>query len=551
MLLSKLVRANLDDRGGALIGVIALLGITSVIAVTVGTVSVNSLQTTNAVAASVEARGAADAGINAAELALRSSSGCPASGVLTRTAAPAYNVRIQHDLGSGWVNGCPPPQATRVRFLSEGLAARGTFATVTSGSKLTIEAVYQYIPQYVVIPDIDPAVYAYSVDGVLKKFVLDSADLSIAADVQIKKGDFICSNNAFVRGDVILGDGSADLTSCTIRGTLHATGSVAIDGSSFVQNDVIAGGTGLGASALALRLDSGADVSGSLFAGGNVSIDNNGTTVGGNVTAARNTSTNLTVGSGATVTGNVLTSGTLTRVGTITGSTSTAVVGLEVPPTPLVPEWTDIPWTPITEAQLPSTTWGQQGFTNLEIWTGSCSFSGGDSRWAALDDYTEKTVVDATACTGGVVTSSSLAPALALQSDIAIIADSFSMDKLYMSSSDVTQNRKLYLVVPDNNANFQPSCEGGAGDIYMNSENNISATLSAFLYSPCEIKSDRNGLRGQMYGGVVDFDQQAQMTYVPTTPPGIDLSANLPVVRELVGALLGERLSIREVSSGG
>lgn len=550
MFLSRLLHTRQNDRGSALIGVIALLGVTGVIAVTVGTVSVSSLQTTNGVAASVEARGAAEAGINAAELALRSTTGCPPSAVIERTAPPAYRVEIQHDIGAGWVDGCPPPEATQVRFLSTGLAERPTFGASNVGGERVMEAVYVYIPEYVEIPQIDPAVYAYSIDGVLKKFLLDSADLSIAADVQIKTGDFQCTNNASVAGDVILANGSADLTSCTIQGTIHATGSVGIDGGSFVRDDVIAGGVGVASSAQTFRLDSAADVNGSVFAGGNVTIDNNNTSVGGNVTATRDTTTKVTVGSGALVGGNVLSSGAITRSGTINGTSTPAVTGLQVPPVPQVPEWTDIPWTPITEAQLPSTTWGQQGFTKLVTWTGACNFAGGDPRWAAIDDLNEKVVIDATGCTGGVTTQSSLSPELFLKNDVAIFADSFSMDKLYMNTSSSGQNRRLYLIVPDNSANLTPTCVD-PGDIYMNSENNISPYLSIFLYSPCEIKSDRNGLRGQMYGGVIDFDQQAQMTYVPTTPPGIDLSASVPPVLDLVGAFLGDRQSIREVSSGG
>ena len=126
MFLSHLIRRGRDDHGSALIGVIALLGVTGIIAVTVGTVSVNSLQTTNSVAASVEARGAAEAGINAAELALRTT-GCTGSGIITKTTAPAYRVVVQHDTGTGWVNGCPPNNATQVRFLSTGQAERPTF----------------------------------------------------------------------------------------------------------------------------------------------------------------------------------------------------------------------------------------------------------------------------------------------------------------------------------------------------------------------------------------------------------------------------------------
>ncbi|KQV26102.1 hypothetical protein [Yonghaparkia sp. Root332] len=552
MFLSRFLNTRRDDRGSALIGVIALLGVTGVIAVTVGTVSVSSLQTTNGAAASVEARGAAEAGINAAELALRGAGGCPSSGTITRTTAPAYTVEIQHDTGSGWSDGCPPNTATQVRFVSTGLAERPTFGASDIGGERVVEAVYQYIPEYVEVPDIDPAVYAYSIDGVLKKFVLDSADFTISADVQIKTGDFECSNNASVAGDVILANGAADLTACTIAGTLHVTKGAGIDGASLVTGDVIAGGDGITGTNPTVRIEAGTRVNGNVFAGGNVSVlSGSGSQVLGNVTATRDTSTKVIVANGSTIGGNVLSSGTIQRNGTISGTQSTAVTGLQAPIAPRVPNWVDMPWAVTNATQFQATTWYQQGFTNRVTWTGSCTMGSLDPRWVALSLYTTPTVIDATGCIGGVTTNNNLSPNIGLSTNIVFIADKFTFNKLYFASSVPSVNRKLYFVVPDNTADELPTCTGEAGNIYLTNEADIQSTVSAFLYSPCEIISDRNGLRGQLYGGVIDFDQQAQMTYVPTSPPGVDFSASLPPVFQLVGAYLGDRLSIREVASGG
>ncbi|KRF33095.1 hypothetical protein [Yonghaparkia sp. Soil809] len=552
MFLSRLINARREERGSALIGVIALLGVTGIIAVTVGTVSVSALQSTNGVAASVEARGAAEAGINAAELALRGGGGCPASGVVSKTTAPAYSVRIQHDTGSGWVDGCPPNNATQVRFLSTGEAERPTPGSSAFESERVVEAVYQYIPEYVEVPDIDPAVYAYSIDGVLKKFVLDSADFTISADVQIKTGDFECSNNASVAGDVILANGAADLTACTIAGTLHVTKGAGIDGASLVTGDVIAGGDGITGTNPTVRIEAGTRVNGNVFAGGNVSVlSGSGSQVLGNVTATRDTSTKVIVANGSTIGGNVLSSGTIQRNGTISGTQSTAVTGLQAPIAPRVPNWVDMPWAVTNATQFQATTWYQQGFTNRVTWTGSCTMGSLDPRWVALSLYTTPTVIDATGCIGGVTTNNNLSPNIGLSTNIVFIADKFTFNKLYFASSVPSVNRKLYFVVPDNTADELPTCTGEAGNIYLTNEADIQSTVSAFLYSPCEIISDRNGLRGQLYGGVIDFDQQAQMTYVPTSPPGVDFSASLPPVFQLVGAYLGDRLSIREVASGG
>jgi len=230
MLLSRINRLREDDRGSALIAVLALAAVTAVVAVTVGSVSVNSLRFTNDTSAGVEARAAAEAGIARAELALRTTTGCSAAaGVFTSTTAPEYRVEVSYDRGAGWEVGCPTNDARR-SALSTGYANRALLAGSRVEDGRVMEAVYQYIPEYVEVPDIDPAVYAYSIDGVLQKFVLDSADFTISADVQIKTGDFECTNNASVAGDVILANGGADLTSCTIAGTLHVTKGAGIDG---------------------------------------------------------------------------------------------------------------------------------------------------------------------------------------------------------------------------------------------------------------------------------------------------------------------------------
>lgn len=564
MFLSKLARRSSDESGMALVAVIALAAVTAVIGVTVGAVTVRSLERTNGVAASVEARAAAQAGIAYAENVLRQltpagDGACPSGATLDETEAGAANVEflveIYSDNGAGgWtaVPTCPVPQTVQIKVVSIGYADRSVSGAGEGEDEVALEATFGYIPRYVEVPEIDPAVYAYSIDGVLKKFVLDSADLSISADVQIKTGDFECSNNASVAGDVILADGAADLTSCTINGTLHVTKGVGLDGGSLVTGDVIAGGTGVTGANPTVRIEAGTRVNGSVFAGGNVSVlSGSASRVDGSVTATRDTSTTVIVASGSTIVGNVLSSGTIQKNGTISGTPLVGVPGLQAPIAPRVPNWTDIPWAVTNAAQFQATTWYQQGYTNRVVWSGNCQMGSLDPRWVALNTYVTPTVIDATACVGGVQTRNNLSPNIALRTDIVFIADTFTFDKLYFASSLSTVNRRLFFIVPDNTANALPTCTGEAGDIYLTNEADIRSTVSAFFYSPCNIRSDRNGLRGQMYGGVIDFDQQAQMTYVPTSPPGIDFSASLPPVLQLSGAYLGDQISIREVNPGG
>lgn len=551
MLMTRLMRSRTDDRGSALMAVIALTGITAVIAVSVGAVTVSGLQNTNRTAATVEARAAADAGIAVAELALRTETGCSATGgVFESAVSPAYRVTTQFDTGTGWQDGCPPADATQVRFLAEGFPDRPMFGANADSFSRSLEAVYQYIPEYVEIPQVDPAIYAYTIEGVLKKFVLNSADNSIAADLQIKTGNFECSNNARVSGDVVLGDGWADLTACTITGTLHTTQYALVQGGSRINGDAIASGNGVGASADTVLVAAGTQIDGNIYAGGNVRVlSSSASGVTGNVVAARDTSTNVQIANGSTVSGNVLSSGTISNTGTVAGTRSTGVVGLTIPPNPQVPDWVDIGW----NGSIAGTTWADQGFTLGATWTGDCNFGGTSATWFSLATYTSPTVIDATGCNGGVSTRNNLNNLLGLNTDIVIFADSFFFERLRIDSGllGLGPQRKIYFIVPDNTPNALPTCSGDAGDITQTNEADLRPKISAFFYTPCRIYSDRNGFRGQLYGGEVEFGQQAQLTFVPTSPPGIDFSASLPPQLELVGAFLGERLSIREIASGG
>jgi hypothetical protein len=555
MFLSAIKRLHRDDAGAALMAVLALTLITTVIAVTVGTVTVNALQTTNGNAGAVEARAAADAGVVTAELALRVEGACEAvGGIFTADTAPAFAVETFHDNDNGteWVPGCPPAAATQVRFVSTGFADRPIFGAAALGAERVVEAVYQYIPQYTDLPVIDPAVYAHRITGTLKNFTLGiEPNTVIASDIQIRSGNFICTNGASVAGSVVLGDGRADLTNCRVGGNLYVSDYVRAAGSaSTITGNVIAAGRVLDAGSKAVDLSSDAKVSGDVFAGGSVVLKASpaGTQVGGKVTAARNSSTIVSIVNGTRIVGNTLTTGTTS--GNFAPKPSTGVVGLQPPPAPVVPDWTDLPFTS-SPAAIQASTWWTRGFRNVVTWTGSCNLSGSDGRWGALSSYTQKTIIDATACVGGVVVSSNLSPDVPLQTDVVFFSSSFSFTKLPAQALNLTDARRLYFIVPDNTSDKLPTCSNGAGNITYNNETNINAPLALFFYSPCSVISDRNNMRGQIYGGSVEFRQQARWTYVPSSPPGINFDTGGAVQQALSGAVLGQRLSIRELSSGG
>ena len=532
-----------DERGSTILAVVGVMAVTSVIGATVAAATLNGLGFTSSTRASVQARAAAEAGIDVAVVGLQTSGSCAATtAVYQSTIAPAYRATIEYDAGSGWVAGCPIETATQVRIVSTGDAQASAAAGATPGNTRVIEAVYNYIPDYVEIPQIDAAVYAHTIQGDLKNFELVSADNSLAADVQIKNGNVNCLNGARIVGDLILGNGFANLRNCAVTGSIHVSQYVFMDGGSHVNGDVLAAASGVMLGSDAITLKGGSTVDGNIYAGGNVSVLSSSASVAkGNVTVAGNASSVATVASGSTIMGNLISSGTVVVKGAVQGTVSSAVEGLQPPPAPLIPNWTDIPY--------PSPAWAANGYEEV-LWAGGCTVSNGDAAWAALSTRTTPTVVNALGCGADGITTSSTVDSLSLKANIAFVAHKFNINKLYAASSDTT-SLNLWFIVPDNRPDGLPTCIAPSGDIYLHNEADIQPTVSAMVYTPCKIYSDRDGWRGQLYGGEVEFGQQAKLTFVPVGVPGVSFSGDDPPEAVLNGGHLGNRVSLRDLASGG
>jgi hypothetical protein len=405
---------------------------------------------------------------------------------------------------------------------------------------------------------IDPAVYAYQIEGDLRNFTLGiEPNTVIASDIQIRRGNFICTNGASVSGSVILAEGHADLSNCSVTGNLYVSDYILINSkrngfAESVAGNAIAAGNQL-SSGRAVALTAEAVVGGDVFAGGSVELTASppGTRVRGTVTAARDTSTTVSLANNTRIDGNTLSTGSITgNASNFGGTRSPNLSTLTPPPAPLVPDWVDLPFSS-DPAAIQASTWWERGFQNVVTWSGSCVLSGSDPRWAALGTYTERTIVDATACTTPVELRSNLSPTVSLRTDVAMFTNSFDFNGLPVEASNATDARRMYFIVPDNTPDSVPTCSAGAGDIYYNNEADINAPLALFFYTPCKVVSDRNYMRGQIYGGSVEFRQQAQWTFVPSTPPGVDFTAGLDTEPVQTGAYLGDRLTLRELTSGG
>lgn len=477
MFMSRILsRAREDDRGSALIAVLGVMIVLAIVTVGISTVTVQALGTTSSSRAGVQSRAAADAGIDVALARLKTTNGCSTSGnVVTSAGVPAYTSIISYSLtnGASWVNGCPPDNATLARITSVGTAKDKGVAGASAGDQSTVQRLYKWEPIIVMVPIDGAAVYAHTVDGVLKKFNLSSADNSVATSVMIKYGDVECTNGAKIGGDLILGAGNAKLDMCDVAGKIHVNGDADINKSNIGE---------------------------SIWATGSMVITNS-------------TYNAATVRSGPTV------------------------------PVPGIPNWTDVGWDPAH--------WTGLGY-NIVNWTGSCDIKKGTAagdKWQQLETYITPTVVNfLNACPSNPVTTANSMDTVELKTNIVLVANQFTFSKLYLTA---TSARTLTFLVPDDVPNGQPTCAPTApstlkGDIYLTNETDFGANIAAMVYTPCKIKSDRNGFRGQMYSGEVEFNQQASLEFVPVGIMGIDLSGGLTQPVQ-TGSQLGDHLSTKDL----
>ncbi|MFC0680719.1 hypothetical protein ACFFGH_23045 [Lysobacter korlensis] len=487
MLLILRRRLQTDEHGAALAAVIGLMAVLLLLGATMASATIGALKHTSSDRASVQARAAAEAGIDAASAGLRTTNDCADPSIPgIDPASPAGSYRSiagqtpkfaavieSFDSGSGWRAGCPGNNTTSVRVTSTGTASSPGVAGATAGDEVTMEALFDYEPVIVQVPQVGSAVYAHTVDGVLKKFQLSTESNSVATSVAIKHGDVECTNGAEIGGDLLLEDGSANLDMCDVLGSVH------VSGNAIVHKSVI-----------------GAHVR----ARGTASVTQS--TVGGTVTFGPTT------------------------------------------PPPSIPDWTDVPYDPAF--------WTARGYTIVN-WTGPCSIDKTTAQWNALANYTTPTVINfLTKCATSPVRTQSDINTIELDTDLVLFAHQFTFGKLYFSTDTAGETRDLTFIVPDGTANELPTCappSGMSGEIRLTNEADFSAAIAAMVYTPCKIYSDRNGFRGQLYGGEVEFGQQASLTFRAVGIDGYDLTggATTPVQ---TGMQLGGRVALRETAAG-
>lgn len=521
-----------------MIGVLGVMGVTMIIAVTTTTASLHAVGITTSTRASVEAEAAAEAGIDYAASQLATSA-CQAQ--YTSSTAPIFSVVVSYSnlatspgtTDTSWVSGCPTStSAQRLKLVSTGTASTSGVAGNTTGNSRKVEAIYPYTPSppaYTIVPS-GPATYSYSQqDPTINNLTITQAG-TVRPSIVYLSGSATCTSGSQITGDLVFGGGSLSVTSgCTINGDLYSSNVVSIQ-SGDVTGNVFAAGVQSGTS---VTLSPSAEVDGNIFAAGPVSIAGQ---VGGNVVAGPTTGTS-TFPSQSSVGGSVVSAGTVSASnGAIKGTITQNQTGIVTPTIPTAPPWVDY-------AYSPSDWVASNGSPYSVLTMTSCTASVLSNSLATLAGSTTPMILDTRIC--GAVTNFS-GYNMMLTSDSVIIANGFNFSSNSIQASSAPDKR-LWIIIPDTVADRQPTCPTGSS---ANIGNNvvIGSHVAAMIYSPCAISNGGDVWTGQMYSSSIGTSSSFILNFLQIGLPTVNLSTGQYLAPTGTG-VLGDRTSIRDLVS--
>ncbi len=525
MFLSRRIGKPPAERGSAFVAVLGIMGLASLVTMTVSGLSIGALNYTDTTRSGVQAQSAAESGIAVAAAALAASNCQPS---FSSSTDPVYSVDVFFATSSTpgtWYAGCPTTtDADQIRFLSTGTA--GTISK-------KVEALYNFTPNppsYVITPS-GPAIYAYAqTDTTVSNLTLNQASTT-RPTIQYFSGSATCTAGTTINGDVILGSGAASVTSgCTINGDLWASSTVDVQ-SGTVTGNVNAAGVVSGTS---VSLSSSAVVGGSIFAAGPVSIAG---TTGANIVAGP-TDGLSTFSTQSEVGGSLVAAGSASyRVGNIAGTVTTNQSGIVIPVTPAVPGWVDYAYSAgdwITSTGAP--------YSVLALT--SCDSTTLANALNTVQTSLTPIILDTRGCS---TPPDFRGYNLTLNSDTVIVANAFTLGSNDIQSSDTTEKR-LWIIIPDTTADSQPTCPTNG---YAKIVNHVTVgdEVGAMIYSPCSIANSGDVWRGQLYASSVQSSSAFTLNYLPIGLPTVNLSTGTHAAPAGTG-VLGTRISIRDLNAG-
>lgn len=527
-----------NERGSAILGVLGVMAVTIVIAVTTTTASLHAVGITSSTRASVEAEAAAEAGIDYAASMLATSV-CQAQ--YTSSSAPIFSVVVSYSnlstspgtTDTSWVSGCPTStNAQRLKLVSTGTASTVGVAGNTTGNNRKVEAIYTYTPSppaYTISPS-GPATYSYSQqDPTINNLTITQAG-TVRPTVVYLSGSAMCTSGSQITGDVIIGDGGLTVTSgCTINGDLSTAGVVSIQ-SGVVTGNVNAAGAQGGTS---VSTASSSEIDGNVFAAGPVTIDGK---IGGNVVAGPTTGTS-SFSNYSSVGGSVVSAGTVSAsTGSIKGTITQNQTGIVTPTVPYAPQWVDYAYNASDWVASNGSPYVVQTMT-------SCTGSALSNALSTLVASAVPMILDTRVC--GAVTNFS-GNNMTLTSDSVIIANGFNFSSNNIQASNAP-DRRLWVIIPDTVADRQPTCLTGSSASIGNNVQ-IGPHVAGMVYSPCAISNGGDTWTGQMYSSSIGTSSSFVLHFLQIGLPTVNLSTGQYLAPTGTG-ILGDRTSIRDLVS--
>ncbi|MER3390266.1 MAG: hypothetical protein RJQ01_09555 [Microcella sp.] len=531
-------RLREDDSGNVMIAVIGLIAVTSIITLTISTATVQAIGYTSLTRAGVQSQAAAEAGAEAMRAALETSA-CPADGDLDATygavdptitgaaaAQPFYSAEIEQRAGAtaAWTPGCPSGSSTHVRIVSTGFALNeGVAESASALDSAAVEVVYDWVPGAPSAAASGAAVFSYGSPGLSNSLELVQLNGN-SANVMVREGSIQCSNSVTIEGDIVAANGNINLSNtCSAEGDVWASGTVSLNNNQDIGGDVIAVGSGQS------TFSPSASIGGGVYVGGTINTWGQRCSSGATGWDAAGNACALARSSGA----------------------DPVLFNQPNLPRPVVPDWVDVDFRP--------SDWTNEGW-NVVTYTGPCNIDRNGSNTPAVrafSQYTTPTVVDVRGCTGGF-TIWYTKYELVLKTDLTFITPrTVNIGQFEVSSDNPNSERRLRFITPDTVPDARPTTSG-CGRFDVNNTNTIAAPVAVLIYSPCTISnSNRLTWRGHYYGGVVNFSNNSELTFVPIGIPGYNFDGGQPSGGGGAGGGggaaggLGELREYRDISTAG
>ena len=532
-------RSGSRERGSALIGVLGIMSVTSVIAVTATSMSMHAVGYTTSTRAGVQAEAAAEAGVDYAAANLATSA-CQSQ--YSSTTAPIFVVNVSYStlatspgaIDNSWVNGCPTfASAARIMLVSKGTASSLGVAGNSSQDVRTVEAIYSYTstpPSYAVIPS-GAALYSYAqIDPTINNMIVNQAG-TVRPSIQLLSGSTTCTSGTTITGDVFLGAGALTATSgCTINGDLWAPAGVSITSGEVTGNVHSNGGSGGNSVSLATS----SRIDGDIYSQGSVSIDGK---VGGNIVAGP-LSTTAKFGNQASVGGSVVTSGTVSAsLGAIKGTITANQSGIVTPIIPLVPNWIDYAYNS-NDWKTPT------GVPYAVLTMASCGPGVLSNAINTTQNSSVPIILDTRVC-GPITDFKGLN--LSLTSDTVILANGFNLASNNIQSSN-SIDKRLWIIIPDTVIDRVPTYTVN-NSASIGTGVTVGGHVAALIYSPPPISNSGDVWRGQMYSSSIGTSSSFTLNFLPIGLPTVNLSTGQFLPPTGTG-VLGSRTSIRDLAVG-